>query len=43
MKRSIDAFWPIKKEVSKSRKDKMREALLEAQRKYIEEKKQKDG
>jgi len=43
MKRSIDAFWPIKKGVSENRKDKMREALLEAQRKYLEEKKQKDG
>jgi len=43
MKRTKEAFWPVKKEISKSRKESMREALEEAQKKYIEEKRQKDG
>ena len=43
MKRSLEAFWPIKKGVSNKSKDKMIEAFKQAQEKYLEEKKQKDG
>ena len=43
MKRNKEAFWPIKKGVSKKSKEKMVEAFKQAQEKYLEEKKQKDG
>ena len=43
MKKSIDAFWPLNREVSDNRKERMQLALIEAQKNYLEEKKLKDG
>lgn len=43
MKKTIDAFWPLKKSVSKEKRDVMIERFKEAQIKYLEEKKVKDG
>lgn len=44
MKRSKDAFWPIKKKnVSKEKRETMIERFKEVTKKYLEEKEQKDG
>ena len=43
MKRSIEAFWPMKKGVGKDKKEKMLEAFKKAQEQYLEEKRLKDG
>ena len=43
MKKSKEAFWPLEKSTSKKSKEHMIEAFKQAQEKYLEEKKQKDG
>ena len=43
MKKSVETFWPIKKVVSKKKRELMIERFKEMQEQYLEEKKQKDG
>ena len=43
MKRSLEAFWPIKKAVSKDKKESMIERFKEVTKNYLEQKKLKDG
>ena len=43
MKRSLEAFWPLKKGVSKKKRELMIERFKEVQEQYLKEKKQKDG
>ena len=43
MKRSLEAFWPIKTGVSKKKRELMIERFKEVQEQYLKEKEQKDG